>query len=105
MPRSSNSPQLYEAVRPRVALLGNGETKGGDRQVLETLAAAPSRPALWQLHSATRSPELDVPVERIANPAGRPDGAYGFEALVSAGGTIRVVNQRSGVGVTYKAGR
>ena len=101
----SNSPQLYDAVRPRVALLGNGETKGGDRQVLETLAAAPSGPALWQLHSATRSPELDVPVERIANPAGRPDGAYGFEALVSASGAIRVVNQRSGVGVTYKAER
>jgi beta-lactamase superfamily II metal-dependent hydrolase len=101
----SNSPQLYEAVRPRVALLGNGETKGGDRQVLETLAMAPSRPAVWQLHSATKSPELDVAAERIANPAGRPDGAYGIEARVSADGTIQVTNQGSGFSVTYPAGR
>ena len=100
---ASNSPQLYDATRPRVALVGNGATKGGDKRVFETLAAAPSSPDVWQLHSATRSPEIDAPADRIANLADAPDMAHPLEALLYRDGAIRVENGRNGFARDYAA--
>jgi competence protein ComEC len=98
----SNTPTLLEATRPRVALMGNGATKGGDKAVLKTLAAAPSRPEVWQLHRATRSPEADVDADRIANiEGGSSDGRFALEAIVSADGGIEIVNQRNNFSKSY----
>lgn len=98
----SSSAALIDAVRPRVALLGNGARKGGDAQVLQTLAAAPSKPAVWQLHGATRSPELNVAEARIANPAGIPDAMHGLTATIARDGTITVENGRNGQKADYR---
>jgi beta-lactamase superfamily II metal-dependent hydrolase len=98
----SNSPQLVAAAAPRVALVSNGPTKGGDKVVLETLAATPSKPPVWQLHSATRSPEADAPADQIANLAAVPDTGHPLEISVTRKGEVTVVNPRIGAARTYR---
>lgn len=99
----STGPALLAATTPRVALMANGARKGGDKAVFENLAAAPSKPAVWQLHGATRSPEADRPADYIANPLATPDGGYAVSVQVSPDGTVRVTNARNGFSETYPA--
>jgi beta-lactamase superfamily II metal-dependent hydrolase len=100
----STSAQLLDATRPRVALMGNGATKGGDKRVTELLVNAPSKPEVWQLHSATRSPEMDVPAERISNLVGGvTDLGFSLKAQVFRDGAIRVQNGRNGQAKDYPA--
>jgi beta-lactamase superfamily II metal-dependent hydrolase len=102
----STSDQLLDATRPRVALVGNGATKGGDKRVSEVLINAPSKPEIWQLHSATRSPEMDVPAERISNLlGGAPDMGFSLKAQVTREGDIRIVNTRNWLTKEYPVPR
>jgi competence protein ComEC len=97
----SSSPALLSVLKPRVAIVENGPKKGGDKVVLERLGQLVPKPAVWQLHAATRSPEADQPAEFIANSSAEGDQAFGISAEVSADGAIRVVNERTGRGQTY----
>ncbi|WP_188946270.1 ComEC/Rec2 family competence protein, partial [Polymorphobacter multimanifer] len=63
---NAGSEPLYRTLRPRVVIVSNGPTKGGDGSVLTRLGAMPDM-ALWQLHFANRSPEANTAPERIAN--------------------------------------
>jgi beta-lactamase superfamily II metal-dependent hydrolase len=99
----SSSPPLLAAASPRVALMGNGARKGGDASVFANIRATPSKPVLWQSHSASRSPEVDGPQSRIANLSGAPHIAHELQALVSRDGAIQVVNTRNGYTETYPA--
>jgi competence protein ComEC len=102
----STSAQLLDATRPRVALVGNGATKGGDKRVFDVLVNAPSHPEVWQLHSATRNPEMDAPAERISNlVGGAPDQGFALKAEVSREGDIHIVNARNGLARDYPAPR
>lgn len=94
----SNPPALLASVAPRVVLINNGPTKGGDAAVLERFRALTGT-AVWQLHAALRSPAANVDPARIANP-GRDEN---FNLLVSVGrdGRIRVRNERTGLAETY----
>jgi beta-lactamase superfamily II metal-dependent hydrolase len=98
----SNSAPLLAATAPRVALVANGARKGGDRPVLERLKAAPSAPAVWQLHFATRAAEANAPERYIANLDGQPDAGALLEAQVSKDGAVTVVNSRNGARETYR---
>jgi beta-lactamase superfamily II metal-dependent hydrolase len=62
----SNPPALVASVRPRLVVVNNGPTKGGDAEVLERFKALPGA-KVWQLHAATRSPAADSVLERIVN--------------------------------------
>src|SRR5690606_22445777 len=53
----SNSPVFVENVAPRIVLLQNGPRKGADASVFDTVRASPRFAALWQMHSAERSPD------------------------------------------------
>ena len=50
----SSSPALIDAIAPRVAIMDNGEHKGGSPAVLKTLKASPGLETLWQLHYSAR---------------------------------------------------
>jgi competence protein ComEC len=62
----SNPPALVASVAPRLVVVNNGPTKGGDGEVLERFKAVPGA-KIWQLHAATRSPAADTVPERIVN--------------------------------------
>jgi len=65
---SSNNPVLVRAIDPRVAIMCNGPTKGGHRDVIATLRQVKSLEALFQLHRNIKlKPDEQTPAEFIAN--------------------------------------
>jgi beta-lactamase superfamily II metal-dependent hydrolase len=97
---TSSSPVFLHNIAPRVVLFQNGPRKGADASVLETVRAAPSVKALWQMHEAERSPESNAPPQRIANLAQGTDG-HALQIYVARDGAITVVNARTGHSETY----
>jgi hypothetical protein len=64
----SNAPPLVHGLRPRVAIMQNGTTKGGAVQVMQTLRSSPGLEDIWQVHwSYTAGIEHNAPGVFIAN--------------------------------------
>lgn len=60
----SNNPALVEALNPRVAVVLNGPTKGGDPETFARLRAAPALEGLFAMHRNLRtSPAENAPEE------------------------------------------
>ena len=75
--RPSSSHALIDGIAPRVAVMDNAETKGGNIPVLDTIRQTPSLETLWQLHySKEGGPEHNTQAEYIANPQGSEAGSY-----------------------------
>ena len=99
----SSSPALVDAIHPRVALMDNGETKGGSTPTLKTIAASPGLETLWQLHySAEGGPANNSAPEYIANLAGTDQGYY-LELTGSKDGSFEVFNARTKAVRSYAA--
>jgi hypothetical protein len=96
----SNLPALYAALRPRVAIMNNGVTKGGSPDAFRTLRARPEIEDLWQLHESRNRGALNSPDHLIANV---DDGstAYWLRLTAFEGGGFRLVNSRTGFTKTY----
>lgn len=94
----SNNPVLVRAIEPVVTVTCNGPTKGGAKEVLETLAKIPSLKAQFQLHRNIQLPDgVQPPAQRIANSSDTADcqGRY-IKASVEPDGkkfTIEVEGQ------------
>lgn len=99
----SSSHALIDAIHARVALMDNGETKGGNIPILDTIRQAPGLEDLWQLHySAEGGPEHNTPAEYIANPKGADPGNY-FLVTASPKGSFTVYNSGNQKSKTYPA--
>jgi beta-lactamase superfamily II metal-dependent hydrolase len=124
----SNAPALVHALRPRVAIMQNGTTKGAAIEVMQTLHSSPGLQDVWQLHwSYTAGIEYNQPGLFIANledPAvlgarlaappeagrGRRGGgtppaphvpAYWIKVSAWPDGSFAVTNTRNGFSKTY----
>lgn len=95
---NSNNPVLMATVRPTVAAIANGATKGADPSTYATLTAQGS--AVWQVHFATRSPSANAPEPQIANSQGQ-DARHPLRIGVSRGGSVTLTNPRNGFSITY----
>jgi beta-lactamase superfamily II metal-dependent hydrolase len=96
----TNVPALYAALRPRVAIMNNGATKGGEPYAFKTLHALPALEDLWQLHASHNPRSVNSSEELIAN---IDDGATGYPIRMTAfeDGSFRIVNARTGYAKTY----
>ena len=64
----SNCPAIVHALRPRVAVVNNGETKGGAPEALRTIRSSPGIEDVWQLHySKNATKEENAPAPYIVN--------------------------------------
>jgi beta-lactamase superfamily II metal-dependent hydrolase len=64
----ANSPSVVHALRPRVAIIGNGAMKGGAPRTFETLRKTPGVEDIWQLHYSLIEPRSqNAPLAFIAN--------------------------------------
>ncbi len=99
----SSSPALVDAIGARVAIMDNGEKKGGSTPTLETLGKAPGLVAWWQLHGSAEGGKKNTAVRYIANPLGT-DAGHTLELLGSTDGSFAVRNERTGETVAYPAG-
>jgi beta-lactamase superfamily II metal-dependent hydrolase len=127
----SGVPALIYALRPRVAIMNNGNRKGGAVETFQTLESSPGLENLWQLHwsvgaslehnvasnfiANVESPAITADV--IANPQkdpppgvrpptiGDPDHspAYWIKVSAQADGSFTVTNTRNGFSKTYEA--
>jgi beta-lactamase superfamily II metal-dependent hydrolase len=92
----SSSPALVDAIAPRVAIMDNGEKKGGSPSVWETVDEAPGLEDLWQLHySAEGGPTHNVDAARIANLQGTDPSNY-IQVTAFPNGELDVFNARTG---------
>lgn len=100
----SSSPALVEAVHPRVAVMDNGEKKGGSTPTFETLHKSPGLEALWQLHYSAEAGSANSGQDYIANLQGTDPGD-GLELTGERDGSFTITNARNGFTKTYSAGR
>jgi competence protein ComEC len=99
----SSSPALVDAIHARVALMNNGEKKGGSTPTLVTIAKAPGLETLWQLHySAEGGDAHNTAAEFIANPQGT-DAGYFLELIGDKDGSFDVLNSRTNSTKHYAA--
>jgi len=99
----SSSPALVDAIHPRIAVMDNGETKGGSTPTLQTLSKSPGLESLWQLHySAEGGTENNTSADYIANPQG-PDQGFSLELTGAKDGSFSVLNSRTQTVKAYAA--
>src|SRR5690348_1059422 len=99
----SSSPALVDAITPVVALMDNGETKGGSTPTLETFQKDPGLQALWQLHySQEGGAQHNTAPEYIANLKGTDPGNF-FRVTASSDGSFTVTNSRTHKVKAYRA--
>ncbi len=99
----SSSPALVDAIHARVAIMDNGETKGGSTPTLVTIAKAPGLEALWQLHySDEGGSEHNTAEKYIANPQGA-DAGHDIELTGDRDGSFDVMNSRTNFTQTFAA--
>lgn len=99
----SGSPALLNGIAPRVAIMDNGATKGGDPGPWDIIEHSPRIKDLWQLHTATHSDAAhNVSDARIANLPG-PDAGHYLQLTAQRNGSFSVTNARTGETVDYQA--
>lgn len=93
---TSNDPVLLDGIAPRVAIMDNGETKGGAPSSWEHVEKSPRLVNLWQLHYAKEGGAThNVADEFIANPAGVPDAGHYLKVTAFSDGSMDVFNSRT----------
>jgi hypothetical protein len=100
----SSNPVMVHAVRPKVAVMCNGPTKGGAPNVLETYRTSPGIADIWQLHRNWKmSEEKNLPANRTANWDNRDGGEFIKVRVASDGKQFAVQVGRSGEPVIYES--
>ena len=96
----SGSAALVHAVRPRVAVMNNGATKGGMPSAWRIIEDSPGLEDLWQLHYAVDGgADHNVPGPFIANLD--ETTAHGIHITAQRDGRFVVTNARNGQSRTY----
>jgi competence protein ComEC len=99
----SNSPALVWALHARVAIMNNGEKKGGSPEAWRTVEKSPGLEDLWQLHySAEGGKVANVAAKYIANPLGIDHG-FGLELAAGTDGSFTMTNSRTHFKKRYPA--
>ena len=99
----AGAPQLVHAIRARVAVMNNGERKGGDPEYWQVVHQAPGLEDFWQLHrSAAGGAEHNSLEPFLANLNEMDHGHY-LKMSVNADGSFTMTNERSGFSKNYPA--
>lgn len=99
----SGSPALVHAVHPRVAIMNNGATKGGNPEAWQIVHDSPGLEALWQLHTAESKGSHNTENDMIANLDSKADSGYWIKLTALPTGEFTVTNGRNGFSKTYPA--
>ena len=99
----SGSPALVHGIAPRVAIMDNGETKGGSLSSWDIIEKSPGLEDLWQLHfSKEGGTDHNVADPFIANLTGRDAGNY-LKVTAWKDGSFEVFNSRTEKSKQYAA--
>lgn len=92
-------PSMFNALNPRVAIFGNGTTKGAQSQVFDTLRRFPAIET-WQIHRTTNDKVENSPEARIANLD--ETTAHWLKISARDDGSFTITNGRTGVTKTVR---
>jgi len=99
----SGAPQFVHAIRARVAVMNNGERKGGSPEYWQTVRETPGLEDFWQIHrSAAGGAEHNSPDQFLANVNETDHGHY-IEMSVRSDGGFSMTNERTGFTKDYQA--
>lgn len=99
---TSGSPQMVHALHPKVAIMNNGEDKGGSIKAWTTIQNSPGLQDLWQLHwSKQGGKDHNVDEKFIANPSAEGDKGYSIAVTAHPDGSFTVRNNRNGFEKSY----
>jgi beta-lactamase superfamily II metal-dependent hydrolase len=100
----SGSPAAVNALAPIVAIVGNSPRKGADAERMKTIKASPRIQGIWQLHTTTVAPDVNVSTDMIANPVTdqSKDMAFALRLRIEKDGKVTVINERNGYNKTYQ---
>lgn len=84
----------FAALKPRVAIMNNGQTKGGAQETYQALHHVTGLEDVWQLHASSVAGASNFPPQYIANLD--ESSASWIKLIASADGSFRVLNQRTG---------
>ncbi len=97
----SNAPPIVQALRPRVAIVNNGSTKGGSPEALRTIRTSPGIEDVWQLHySQNASIAENAPEPFIVN-VDQDASVSWIKIAAQPDGQFTVTNSRNGKTKTY----
>ena len=92
----AGAPQLVHAIRAKVAVMNNGERKGGDPTYWQIVQDAPGLVDFWQLHrSAAGGAEHNSPEQFLAN-LNETDHGHNLKMSVRPDGSFSMTNERNG---------
>jgi beta-lactamase superfamily II metal-dependent hydrolase len=97
----SGSVALVHALAPRVAIVDNGQSKGGSPAALDIIKSSPGLEAIWQLHYSIESGDAhNAPLEFLANLRG-VDTGNSLALTANPEGGFSVFNSRTKETKTY----
>ncbi len=98
----SGSPALVHALRPKVAIMDNGEHKGGTVEAWDTIRQSPGILDIWQLHfSAAGGKDHNASEKMIANMSADHDAGNYLKLIAHSDGHFEVTNPRTGFTKKY----
>lgn len=98
---ASGPAPLVHAISPRVAIMNNGEKKGGTPAAWKVVKASPGLRDLWQVHfAAAGGVEANVDEKMIANLMGQNTG-NSLVLQAASDGKFIVTNSRNGFSKSY----
>jgi competence protein ComEC len=98
----SGSAALVHALHPKVAIMNNGEKKGGTVEAWDTIHASPGLVDFWQLHFSAAGGEAHNTGEKmIANMTTSADAGNYLRLTARADGHFEVTNPRTGYSKKY----
>jgi len=97
----SNAPVIVHALKPRVAIMNNGASKGGSVETIKTVRSSPGLEDFWQLHYADAAKEANVPAPMIANLD--ESTAHYIKLTAQRDGSFSVFNSRTKETKRYNA--
>ncbi len=99
----SGAPQFVHAIHARVAIMNNGERKGGSPEYWQTVHKAPGLEDFWQIHrSAAGGADHNSPEQFLANLNETDHGHY-IKMSVQPDGSFTMTNERTGFTKEYPA--
>jgi competence protein ComEC len=98
----SGSAALVHALHPKVAIMDNGEKKGGTVEAWDTIHASPGIMDIWQVHfSAAGGQQHNTAEKMIANMTSDGDAGNYLKLTAHADGHFEVANPRTGYTKKY----
>ena len=98
----SGSAALVHALHPKVAIMDNGEKKGGTVEAWDTIHASPGIIDIWQSHfSAAGGKEHNTDEKMIANMTTDGDAGNYLKLTAHSNGHFEVTNPRTGYSKKY----